>query len=60
MCGGTGPIFRILEMVTYLGTVRNLLKMSLATPVSVSNKAQKNLGDYTHTIDSTRSMHTMM
>ena len=47
-------------MEPYLGTRSNVLTVVLALSVSVSEKAQNNLGGFTHTIGSTRLTHISM
>ena len=55
-----GPDEGILEIAPYAGTGSSESTRALATSVSVSENAQKNLGESTHPIGSTRSMHINM
>ena len=55
--GGGGPVAGILAVAPYSGTDISVSTRTLATSVSVSGKVQKNLGDSTHPIGKTRSMH---
>ena len=52
--GGPGPVSGISEMAPYAGTGNNVCTKAFATSESVSEKAQKYLGESTHPIDSTR------
>ena len=56
MWGGREPVSGILEMALYPGTGSNVWKRAFSMSVSASKKAQKNLGESTHTIGSTLSM----
>ena len=60
MCGRPINVLAILEMVPYLGTRSDVLKMALAMSISVSEKRQNTLDESTHTTISTISMHMMM
>ena len=60
VCGRPSTVFGILEMVLYLVTGSEVLKMALATSISVSEKVQKNLNESIHTVVSTISMQMMI
>ena len=57
--GGGGPVAGILVMTPFYGTGNAVSTMALATSVSVSEKAQKNLGEFTHPIVNTRLIQIM-
>ena len=60
VCDRPGHALGVLVMAQYLGIGSNVLTMVLATSISVSNRAQKNLGDSTHTIGSSTSIQMMI
>ena len=51
-----GPVSGILVMAPYPTTRSDMCTRDFATSVSVSDKAQKKLGEFTHHISSTRLM----
>ena len=55
--GGPRPVSGIAKMAPYAGTGSNVCTKAFATSVSVSDHVQKYLGESTHPIGSTRSMH---
>ena len=55
--GGPGPVSYIYEMAPYAGTGSDVCTKAFATSVSISENAQKYLGESTQPIGSTRSMH---
>ena len=56
---GPGPVSGILVMALYPGTGSDMCTRAFVTSISVSENAQKNLGESTHPIGSTISMHMM-
>ena len=60
MCVGPCPVLGVFEMSPYLGTRSDVLTMAVATSVSIFEKAQKNLGEFTHTISITMLVPLIM
>ena len=58
--GGPRPVSGIAEMVPYAGTGSDVCTKAFAMSVSVSENAQKYLGESTHPINRTRSMQIIM
>ena len=58
--GGPGPVSGVSEMAPYAGTGSDVCTKSFATSVSVSENAQKYLGESTHPTGSTRSMQIII
>ena len=54
--GGTGPVSGISKIAPCAGTGRDVCTKAFATSVSVSDNAQKYLGESTYTIGSMRLM----
>ena len=54
--GGPGPVSGIAKMAPCAGTGSDVCINAFAASVSVSENAQKYLGDSTHPIGSTKSM----
>ena len=58
--GGPGPVSGMLVIALHPGTGSYVCTRVFATSFNVSDNVQKNLGESTHPIGSTRSIQMMM